>query len=67
MEDIPLVFNRFHRGRNVTAYPGSGLGLAMVKAIVERHAGKIRLESLIQGTGVELRLPCSAEKPSRPG
>ncbi|MCK4262592.1 MAG: sensor histidine kinase, partial [Dehalococcoidia bacterium] len=34
-DDLPHIFSRFHRGRNTAAYPGSGLGLTIVKAIVE--------------------------------
>jgi signal transduction histidine kinase len=48
-EDLPFVFNRFHRGRNVTAYPGSGLGLAIVKTVVEHHDGEIEIESPPEG------------------
>ncbi|HEY3343423.1 MAG TPA: HAMP domain-containing sensor histidine kinase, partial [Anaerolineaceae bacterium] len=57
-EDLPFVFNRFHRGRNVTAYPGSGLGLAIVKTVVEHHDGEIGIESPLEGgTRFVLRLP----------
>lgn len=33
-EDVPLLFGRFHRGRNTADFPGNGLGLAIVQAIV---------------------------------
>ncbi|MEZ4667960.1 MAG: HAMP domain-containing sensor histidine kinase [Anaerolineae bacterium] len=56
-EDLPLLFNRFRRGRNAAAYPGSGLGLAIIKAIVERHGGQISAEPLTQGTRFLLQLP----------
>ena len=36
-EDLPHLFERFHRGRNASEYPGNGLGLAIVKAIVNAH------------------------------
>lgn len=58
-EDLPLLFNRFRRGRNAAAYPGSGLGLAITKAIVERHGGHISAESLPEGTRFLLQLPFS--------
>ena len=63
-EDLPFVFNRFHRGRNATAYQGNGLGLAIVKAIIDRHGGKINLVKREVGTKVEVHLPCIGEEPS---
>ena len=50
-EDLPHVFERFHRGRNVADYNGNGLGLAIVKAIVESHAGKVEVHSDGGGMG----------------
>jgi signal transduction histidine kinase len=57
--DLPLLFQRFHRGRNAAAYPGSGLGLAIVKAIVGRHGGQVQAERTEPGTRFTLRLPLS--------
>jgi signal transduction histidine kinase len=56
-EDVPLIFNRFHRGRNIAGYAGSGLGLSIVQAIVERHHGRIEVESLDGGTRFRMSLP----------
>lgn len=57
-EDLPFVFHRFHRGRNTADYPGSGLGLAMVKAIVDNHQGYVTISSRPdQGTRISMRLP----------
>jgi len=56
-EDMPYLFNRFHRGRNTAAYPGNGLGLAIIKAIVESHHGKVAVDSLSPGTRFTLLLP----------
>ncbi len=51
------VFGRFHRARNVAAYPGSGLGLAIVRATVERFGGSVDVESPETGTRLTVKLP----------
>jgi signal transduction histidine kinase len=58
-DDQAQVFSRFHRARNVAAYPGSGLGLAIVKAAVERRRGSITFESDETGTAFRVSLPSS--------
>ncbi|HEX8644048.1 MAG TPA: ATP-binding protein [Allosphingosinicella sp.] len=59
-EHIPRVTQRFYRideGRS-RAVGGTGLGLAIVKHIVERHRGRLEIESeLGVGTTVHVRLP----------
>ncbi len=37
--DAPLVFERFHRGAEARTLPGSGLGLSIVRDVVERNGG----------------------------
>jgi PAS domain S-box-containing protein len=44
-EDLHTVFEPFHRGRYAEETGGIGLGLAVVKAIVEAHGGRVLLES----------------------
>jgi two-component system sensor histidine kinase MprB len=42
VDDLPLIFDRFHRATSARTMPGSGLGLAIVREIVERHGGTVR-------------------------
>jgi signal transduction histidine kinase len=46
-EDLPNVFDKFYRARTQKTQetPGSGLGLALVKHIVEAHGGRVGVES----------------------
>jgi two-component system, OmpR family, sensor kinase len=57
-EEQPHVFEELYRGEAGRGIPGSGLGLALVKAIAERHGGQVGLRSRPgQGTVFTLRLP----------
>ncbi|MDQ3615702.1 MAG: HAMP domain-containing histidine kinase [Actinomycetota bacterium] len=40
--DLPHVFDRFYRSPESRTMPGSGLGLSIVRQIVERHGGSVR-------------------------
>jgi signal transduction histidine kinase len=55
VDDMPHLFSRFHRGSNASAYPGSGLGLSIVKAIADQHEANIRVESDPMGTMFVIR------------
>jgi signal transduction histidine kinase len=58
-EDLPHIFERFYRGRNVLSLTaGAGIGLSGVKQIVEQHGGTVEVESAEgQGTTVKVSLP----------
>lgn len=44
-DDLPNLFSRFHRGCNASAYPGSGWGLDIDKAIALQHGTNLCVES----------------------
>ena len=63
-EHLPRVFDRFYKvdaSRSGTAVPsGSGLGLSIVRAIIERHGGSVTARNAPEGGAVfELRLPAA--------
>ncbi|PZO59550.1 MAG: PAS domain-containing sensor histidine kinase [Phormidesmis priestleyi] len=63
-EDYPHLFEPFHRGKNVSNIPGSGLGLSIVKQFVDLQKGDIKVESeLGVGTTFRVRLPLSFPLP----
>ncbi|HYS53717.1 MAG TPA: ATP-binding protein [Thermoanaerobaculia bacterium] len=62
-DELNQVFERFHRGRQVssTNYGGLGLGLYITKQIVDRHGGSISVESKEgSGTTFFFALPATA-------
>ncbi len=64
-EAIPHLFEKFYRAKNVTAaeIPGSGIGLYIVKSIIEELGGKIDVESeLNHGTTLIVHLQPAPEK-----
>jgi two-component system phosphate regulon sensor histidine kinase PhoR len=58
--DQPRLFEKFFRGvqRDTRKQQGSGLGLAIVKSIVERHGGKVWVESQLgKGSTFSILIP----------
>lgn len=56
--DAPTVLQELARGSNARDRPGSGLGLALVRTIVERHDGTVSVDSSEgRGTRVSIDLP----------
>jgi signal transduction histidine kinase len=68
-EDLPHIFEAFYRGQNAVAagIEGSGLGLALVKAIAEAHNGEINVDSKeSEGTTITIALPAAEKESPRP-
>ena len=69
LENADMVFSVFKRLHTREEYPGNGIGLSICKKIVERHGGKIWLESEA-GMGTKLRFSLPNHKeltPQDPG
>ena len=53
-DDLPFIFEKFYRGKNATGKNGTGLGLYIVKYMIEKMNGKVELESSDKGLLVKL-------------
>ena len=65
-EHLPRLTERFYRADvgESRAQGGTGLGLALVKHILNRHHGRLSIESKVgEGATFTVRLPMAAEKP----
>jgi signal transduction histidine kinase len=59
-EDIQKIFKPFYRGKNATnnSIPGSGLGLSLVKGIIENHGGALTVKSeQMKGSTFTIKIP----------
>jgi signal transduction histidine kinase len=63
-EHVPHIFERFYKAdasRSTSALTGSGLGLSIVQAIVERHGGTVTASNAPDGGAIfEIRIPQAA-------
>jgi PAS domain S-box-containing protein len=69
-EDLDAVLEPFRQSgpRHDTNEPGTGLGLALVRSLIELHGGHIKLSSTVDvGTRVCLRFPPERSRVNRPG
>lgn len=63
-EDMPHIFEPFHRGRAIVAAQihGNGLGLSLVKHIINAHNGRVTVESSIgRGSSFTIHLPSTGQ------
>ncbi len=61
LEEQPKVFERFYRVKNAAAKGGYGLGLYLVRHIMDAHGGRVELESE-PGKGSRFRLVFHVER-----
>jgi len=56
--NLPHLFERYFRGSNVSGIVGTGIGLYLVKVVVELHGGSVEVESREdEGSHFTVRLP----------
>jgi two-component system heavy metal sensor histidine kinase CusS len=68
-EHLPRLFDRFFRGDPARANSGesSGIGLAIVKTIMDLHHGSVQAESVVDGlTAFRLVFPDAPTGPGTP-
>lgn len=59
-QEIPRVWEELYRGEQARGVPGSGLGLPLVRAIIEKHGGIVGVRSKPDhGTVFIMRLPAA--------
>ncbi|WP_309648999.1 sensor histidine kinase [Nocardioides sp.] len=64
-EQHAAVVAPLHRAPGTAAVPGVGLGLEIVRQIVERHGGTVSISSALgEGASLVLRLPVGSTRPS---
>ena len=61
-EDIKNIFSRFYKAKSSAIQEGTGIGLALVKELIELHHGSIAVESkLNEGTKFNIKIPAGEE------
>jgi signal transduction histidine kinase/HAMP domain-containing protein len=57
-DDLPHIFDRYYRSKSISGIRGTGLGLAVVKSLVDAHEGEVSVESeLGKGSKFTVRIP----------
>jgi signal transduction histidine kinase len=68
LADQERVLEKFERGAHEAPQTGAGLGLSLVKSLVELHGGRVTIESSPErGTAVRCHLPPGRQPAAEPG
>jgi signal transduction histidine kinase len=63
--DVARLFERYFRGSNVSGIVGTGVGLNLVKMVVDLHGGSVAVESQEnKGSRFTVRLPLKPPEPA---
>lgn len=56
------IFNRFYKSQGLSTFEGTGIGLALVKELVELHFGEVEVKSAVgKGTSIKVTIPVDEE------
>ena len=59
-DELPKMFEQFFRAKTSTGIAGTGIGLHIVKQIIDHHGGSVSVESEVGvGSTFTVRLPIS--------
>lgn len=54
-DDVPKLCDRYFRGRTITGIPGTGIGLSLLKMLLDAHEGTMNIKSIV-GEGSEFTI-----------
>lgn len=61
-DEIPKIFNRYFRASTSSGIAGTGIGLNMTEMIIQKHNGRVHVDSKVgEGTTVTLTLPTASK------